>query len=249
MAENSSIGWTDHTHNFWIGCDKVSSECDHCYIGPLMKRFGREPFNGPIRTRNWGNPLRWQTRAMREDRRFRVFTCSLSDFFHRGADPWRDDAWDVIKSCNRLDWLILTKRIRQASARLPDDWGAGYKHVWLGVTVGCSTSQNRLRRLFETSAALRWVSIEPILEPIDLTPFLSRLDWVVCGGESGAKRRPSKVEWYRHLFHQCRDAGVPFYMKQDTAFRAGQQGRIPDDLWAVKQYPRPVLQASRSACS
>lgn len=86
MAENSKIGWTDHTHNFWQGCEKVSTECKHCYIDGIMRRAGREPFKGPMRTKNWSPPHRWQRQAVEQDRRFRVFTCSMSDFFHPGAD-------------------------------------------------------------------------------------------------------------------------------------------------------------------
>src|SRR5262245_31130862 len=69
MAENSNIGWTDHTHNFWWGCNKVSEECTFCYIAPIMKRAGYEPFKGPMRTKNWDNPLRWNRAADKACRR------------------------------------------------------------------------------------------------------------------------------------------------------------------------------------
>lgn len=97
MAQNSKIGWTDHTHNFWWGCHKVSEECRFCYISGIMRRGGYEPFNGPMRTKNWNNPQRWQRQAERSGKRLRVFTCSMSDFFHPAADDWRDEAWDVIR--------------------------------------------------------------------------------------------------------------------------------------------------------
>src|SRR5579862_4964020 len=94
MAENSKIGWTDNTMNFWWGCDKVSKECRLCYIGPIMRRSGREPFNGPIRTSeaNWKNPAKWNRLAQDAGKRLLIFTCSMSDFFHKGADNWRSDA-------------------------------------------------------------------------------------------------------------------------------------------------------------
>src|SRR5436190_143488 len=97
MAENSGIGWTDHTMNFWQGCNKVSAECAHCYIDSLMRFAGRVPFNGPMRTVNWQGPHKWNRRADNAGKRLRIFTCSMSDFFHTGADEWRSEAWDVIR--------------------------------------------------------------------------------------------------------------------------------------------------------
>ena len=112
MAENSGIGWTDHTMNFWWGCHKVSEECLFCYIDAFMRWQGKQPFRGPIRTSNsnWKKPWTWDRKAGRTSLRFRVFTCSMSDFFHPGADAWRAEAWQVIRQCPNLDWLILTKR-------------------------------------------------------------------------------------------------------------------------------------------
>src|SRR4051812_5023446 len=143
MAENSKIGWTHHTMNFWWGCNRVSEECRHCYIGPIMKRGGREPFDGPMRTKDWTAPAKYDRRAREAGERHRVFTCSMSDFFHPGADAWRDGAWEIIKACKNLDWLMLTKRPELAADRLPADWGDGYSNVWLGVTCGCSRSLRR----------------------------------------------------------------------------------------------------------
>ena len=147
MAENSKIGWTNHTMNFWWGCEKVSEECKFCYISPIMKRAGKLPFDGPIRTKNWTRPAKWHRRATRTGDRPRIFTCSMSDFFHPGADRWRGEAWEIIRECNQLDWLILTKRPEFIRDRLPADWGNGYANVWLGVTVGVRKSLKRLRLL------------------------------------------------------------------------------------------------------
>src|SRR5476651_803680 len=103
MATNSKIGWTDHTFNSGTGCTKVSEECRFCYIGPIMKRGGREPFNGPTRTKDWTNTGRWDRQAAEAGERHRVFTCSMTDFFHEGADGWRPEAWKIIKRCTNLD--------------------------------------------------------------------------------------------------------------------------------------------------
>lgn len=173
MAKNSNIGWTHHTMNFWWGCNKVTAECKHCYIGPIMRRAGQEPFKGPMETINWSNPAKWNRAAAAAGIRERVFTCSMSDFFHPGADDWRPEAWEVIKECGNLDWLILTKRPELAAARLPADWGAGYPNVWLGVTCGCAQSLYRLPHLRDLPAALKFVSAEPLLERMDFRPHLS----------------------------------------------------------------------------
>lgn len=219
MAENSKIGWTNHTMNFWSGCHKVSRECLHCYIAGIMRRGGRSPFNGPIRTSraNWKKPYKWNREAARNHERLRVFTCSMSDFFHEGADDWRDEAWDIIRNCENLDWLILTKRPELIVDRLPDDWSDGYPNVWLGVTCGLSSSLWRVEELLEIPAAIRFISAEPLLGPVDFRPYLDgRIDWIITGCESASKekRRPMEFDWVRDIDHQCRDAGIAHFFKQ-----------------------------------
>lgn len=217
MAENSGIGWTDHTHNFWWGCHKVSPECKNCYIAGIMKRAGRVPFDGPMKTKNWANPLKWNRRSSRNGTRLKIFTCSMSDFFHPGADPWRDDAWRLIRNCPSLDWLILTKRPELIAERLPSDWGGGYQNVWLGVTCGISKSLQRVEVVREIPAAIRWISAEPLLGPIDFRPYLDgRFQWIITGCEQAAhdKRHPMDLDWVRDIDGQCRDAGVAHFFKQ-----------------------------------
>jgi protein gp37 len=229
VAENSSIGWTDHTHNFWMGCNKVSAECRHCYIEPIMKRAGREPFEGPMRTKDWSKPSRWDRKAAEAGKRHRVFTCSMSDFFHEGADAWRPDAWKLIKACTHLDWLVLTKRPELVRDRLPDDWGAGYPNVWLGVTCGCSKSLDRLRILRELPAAVKFVSAEPLLERMDFRPNLGWLDWVITGCENAAngKRQPMNIDWVRDIDRQCKVAGKPHFFKQAYENERGRPNEKP----------------------
>ena len=125
MGEKTGIGWTHHTFNPWMGCNKVSEECKFCYIGQNIRRQGKEPFEGPFRTKDWSKPQSWNRKAEKDGVRRRVFTCSLSDFFHDGADEWRPEAWRVFQSCPHLDWLILTKRPELIADRLPPDWGGG----------------------------------------------------------------------------------------------------------------------------
>ena len=130
--ENSKIGWTDHTWNPWKACHKVSEGCRHCYIGRVLRRSGvAKPFAGPIRTKpaTWNNPRKWNRKAKIAGSVNKVFTCSLSDFFHPEADDWRPAAWEVIRSCDALDWLILTKRPEMIKDRLTENWGTGYPNV------------------------------------------------------------------------------------------------------------------------
>lgn len=216
MAEHTGIGWTDHTQNFWWGCHKVSEECRFCYIDTIMRRGGHEPFKGPMRTKNWDNPLRWNRRAEEEGRRARVFTCSMSDFFHAGADPWRDEAWQVIADCPHLDWLVLTKRADRIEECLPADWGNGYPNVWLGVTAGCNESLWRVETLLQIPAAIRFISAEPLIEAIDFSPYLWGIHWVITGCERAKKgvRRIMDLDWVRSIDAQCRAADVAHFFKQ-----------------------------------
>ena len=214
--KNSKIGWTHHSMNFWWGCNRVSEECRYCYIGPIMRRAGYEPFDGPMTTKNWSNPKSWDCEARQMGERHRVFTCSMSDFFHPGADQWRPEAWDIIKRCPNLEWLILTKRPELAIDRLPADWGHGYPNVWLGVTCGCTKSLYRLEHLKAIPAVIKFVSAEPLLEQVDFRPYLTWLDWIITGCEQAGKgkRRIMDLDWVRDIDHQCKKAGIPHFFKQ-----------------------------------
>lgn len=216
MAENSKIGWTHHTQNFWWGCSKVTRECKHCYIEAIMKRAGKEPFKGPMRTIDWDKPLKWDRAAAKAGTRHRVFTCSMSDFFHDGADAWRPEAWAVIKACTNLDWLVLTKRPELAKDRLPPDWGDGFANVWLGVTCGHSSSLYRLPYLRALPAAVKFVSAEPLLERMDFREHLPWLDWIITGCERAAKgeRAVMDMDWVRYIDRQCKEAGKQHFFKQ-----------------------------------
>lgn len=216
--ENSGIGWTDHTWNPWWGCHKVSAACKHCYIGQIMRRSGHEPFHGPQRTGDatWKNAYRWNREAQEAGRRMRVFTCSMSDFFHARADRWREEAWAVIRDCQSIDWLVLTKRADRIVDHLPADWGDGFPNVWLGVTVESRPHLRRVELLSRIPAAVRFISAEPLLQLIDFRPYLGALDWIITGCESASqtKRRPMDLDWVRSIRDQCAAAGVPHFFKQ-----------------------------------
>jgi protein gp37 len=239
MAEFSKIEWCDHTFNPWMGCQRVSPGCDHCYAELLTKRYGHVEW-GPNAERkrtsdgNWKKPLGWNRRAHGDlGRDARVFCASLADVFeNRLPDDWRSDLFKLIGKTKHLNWLLLTKRPQNIAGMLPPNWGCSYKNVWLGTTVENQTeADRRIPHLIGHSAAVRFLSAEPLLGPIQ--PSLSGIDWVICGGESGPGRRPMDLGWARDLRDQCAAAGVAFFMKQVDKVQP-----IPDDLM-VREFPVP----------
>lgn len=179
MAENSKIEWTHHTFNPWIGCQKVGPGCDNCYAEEMMAtRYGRVQW-GPRAERsrtgaaNWMKPLKWDREAAAAGERRRVFCASLADVFdsHSSISPaWRLSLWDLIRRTPNLDWMLLTKRPGNIAGMLPPDWNGGWPNVWLGCTVTNQAEADRdISKLMAVPAAVRFLSIEPLLGPIDLT--------------------------------------------------------------------------------
>lgn len=243
MGENSKIEWTDHTFNPWIGCTKVSPACEHCYAEAFDKRFGGERW-GPkaarrrTSTANWRKPLQWDKAAKAQGVRRKVFCASLADIFdnHPSILPeWRVDLWNLIEATPNLDWLLLTKRPQNIHRYIPSGWNDGWPNVWLGTTVENQTeAERRIPHLLGVPARVRFLSCEPMLGPIDLRgvwthcpthdfesgfclgpcPDRQRVNWVICGGESGLNARPMHPDWARALRDQCSTANVPFFFKQ-----------------------------------
>lgn len=174
MAETSAIEWTDATFNPWVGCTKVSPACDHCYAESWAKRSGQVEWGGARRRTspaNWRVPVKLDKRAAAEERRLRVFCASLADVFdNQVPGEWRDDLWALIRATPNLDWQLLTKRPQNIVKMLPADWGKGYPNVWLGTTVENQTeADRRIPHLLSVPAAVRFLSCEPLLGPLDLT--------------------------------------------------------------------------------
>jgi len=240
MGVISNIGWTHSTWNPWMGCDKIAPECAKCYISRVLLRMKRQPWGELYQTKTWGDPVRWEIKAAAENRYYRVFTCSLSDFFHVKADAWRPHVWDIIRNTPHMVYLILTKRPELIAKRLPPDWGVGYSNVWLGVSSGCNQTLNKMDTLRQIPCALRFLSAEPLLE--NLTSIkLDGFGWVITGGESGAGneylwnseqnwrnefnicgRRTMALSWAMNLLGITKGMGLPFFFKQTTAPRPGQ---------------------------
>jgi protein gp37 len=247
VGDNTAIEWTDATWNPWQGCTKVSPACKFCYMYRDKLRYGQDPATVIRSSRaTFRKPLaRTQDGAWRWPDGDLVFTCSWSDWFHEDADAWRDEAWEVIRQRPGLVFQILTKRPERIEAHLPADWNGGWPNVWLGVTVeDQQRAEERLPALWRVPAAVRFVSIEPLLGPVDLRTVKAPLDtyplvvdylhvepdgtpggldWVITGGESGAHARPMAAAWLRSLRDQCISAGVPHLFKQWGEWAPGRR--------------------------
>ena len=237
MAENSKIEWTTHTFNPWIGCQKVSPGCDHCYAETLAKRYGWVEW-GPHGERkrtsesNWKKPRQWAKAAAKAGVRPRVFCSSLADVFDNRVPPeWRSDLFDLIAGTPELDWLLLTKRPENAARMLPTgEW----PNIWLGTT--CEDQERYDRRwpiLRSIPASIHFISYEPAIGPLRLHNGPDQPDWLICGGESGHGARYMSPSWAADILADCERAGVFFFMKQMTAKKP-----IPADLMK-REFPAP----------
>jgi len=275
MSQFSKIGWTDHTFNAHIGCQKVSPGCDHCYAEVERATMALGVIWGPGQPRhrtstvNWRNPSKWHTAHeafyAAHGRRQRVFCASLSDWADSEIPiEWTVDLLELVRTTTNLDWQMLTKRISNVVKRLAAaaDWirehatdtmsallawieawlaGDAPAHVWLGISVVNQEEADRdIPKLLATPAALRFVSMEPLLGPVVIAPYLPgwlwsqrqggdhapTIDWVIVGGESGPGARPMKEEWVVDIRDQCLAAQVPFFFKQWGGVQRRRAGRV-----------------------
>jgi protein gp37 len=234
MAGISKIEWTDSTFNPWVGCTKIkradhkSSACDFCYAEKWAKRSGQVVWGNHPRRRTtasyWNAPSAWNKRATefqsKFGRRQRVFCASLADVFDNQVDPtWRADLFELIRDCDQLDWLLLTKRPQNIRKMLPTDWGNGYVNVWLGTTAeDADAYQQRVSHLLALPATVRFVSYEPALGPLGSISISGQVpDWIIIGGESGVRAdlsRRTHPQWARDAIAECRREKVAPFLKQ-----------------------------------
>lgn len=230
MGKDSGIEWTHHTFNPWWGCWKVSDACANCYADAWAKRIGQNLWGKDAPRRffgddHWREPIRWNAQAVRDGQRRRVFCSSMADVFEERAelDVHRGRLWELIAATPMLDWLLLTKRPEHVEACVP--WTEWPTNVWLGTTVeNQKWAGIRVSILSKIPARVRFLSCEPLLGSVDLTPWLSSIDWVITGGESGGKARPMQLAWARALRDQCLAAGVAFHFKQWGNWRPDGDG-------------------------
>lgn len=248
MGQVTEISWCHHTFNVAWGCTRVSPACEHCYAEAWAARHGVGW--GPKATRrtfgekHWADPIRWAKAAKRAGERRRVFCSSMADVFedHPTIAAERRKLWHLIdETCDALDWLLLTKRIERVAAALAEDGlPAEYlvqRGVWLGATVeDRKHGLPRLDVLRGVPAWLRFASAEPLLQDLGRID-LSGISWVISGGESGPKARPSHPDWFRSLRDQCVAAGVAFHFKQWGEWVPVSRPTDADEVvWAANSY-------------
>ncbi len=241
MAARSSIEWTDATWNFVTGCKHISPGCDNCYADALSHRLQamgvnryRNGFQLTLHEDLLDLPRRW-----RDPRR--IFVNSMSDLFHNDVPlDLIKRAFTVMAETPRHTYQILTKRAdraRHVSASLP--WPS---NVWMGVSIENQTYAFRAKRLRDIPAAVRFLSVEPLIGPVKLD--LAGIHWVIVGGESGTHARPMDATWARSVRDQCRAAGVAFFFKQWGGRTPKAGGRLLDGrTWDEFPSSAPHLQA------
>lgn len=254
MAETTAISWADKTFNPWVGCTKVSPGCDHCYAEGWAKRSGRDVWgSGKARQHTaagyWREPLKWNAEAESTGTRPRVFPSLCDPFDAEAPQEWRQEFWEIIDRTPYIDWLLLSKRPNNMPKMLPHLWSMEpAKNVWLGTSVESQAQDWRIDKLLEVRATVRFLSLEPLIGPLDIRPYLpvntqgrygrlypkDAVHWVITGGESGPGRRPMELSWAESLQRQCQDAGVAFWFKQIGDQRPGQGedalGRVYHEL-------------------
>lgn len=223
MATNSHIEWTEMTWNPVTGCTKVSQGCKHCYAERMAKRLlamgverYRNGFAVTLHEDLLELPLHWKQPRI-------VFVNSMSDLFHKDVPlEFIQRVFATMVRCPQHTFQVLTKRserVRDLACYLP--WPP---NVWMGVSVESDAVMDRVWDLKQVPAYVRFLSIEPLIAPLENLP-LQGIHWVIVGGESGPGARPMKLEWVESIYHQCRNAGVPFFFKQWGGTRKDLTGR------------------------
>jgi protein gp37 len=238
MADHSAIEWTEATWNPTTGCTKVSPGCDRCYAEQITRRFPKSYPNGfalTLRPSAIDLPLKWRRPRM-------IFVNSMSDLFHVDVpDSYIATVFDVMARCPQHTFQVLTKRairLERLSRRLP--WP---HNVWMGVSVESPDYVWRIDSLRQVSAAVRFVSAEPLLARLP-SLNLDGIHWLIAGGESQAGARLAHDDWFRDLRDQCRSANVAFFLKQlggHPSKRGGADAVLDGQRWV--QLPHRVEQA------
>lgn len=226
MGQKSSIEWTESTWNPLTGCTKISPGCKHCYAERMagrLKAMGQPNYaNGfalTLHEEALELPLRWKKPQT-------IFVNSMSDMFHiKVPRKFILKAFDVMLKAHWHRFQVLTKRAERLAAlseQLP--WA---ENIWMGVSVENQEYTHRIDSLRQTDAAIKFLSLEPLLGPLG-NLCLDGIDWVIVGGESGPGARPMNTEWVLSIRDQCLSANVPFFFKQWGGVWKKKFGRILD---------------------
>jgi protein gp37 len=223
MPTRSNIEWTEMTWNPVTGCTKISQGCKHCYAERMARRLEamgsdryRNGFNVTLHPDLLDVPRRWRQARI-------VFVNSMSDLFHDEIPlAYIQRVFATMRDCPHHTFQVLTKRSERLAELAPQlPWP---KNVWMGVSVEDARVIHRVADLQSVPAAVRFLSLEPLIGPLDALP-LEGIHWAIVGGESGPRARPLRKEWVTSIFRQCRAARVPFFFKQWGGVRKDLTGR------------------------
>ena len=240
MAQSSAIEWTEATWNPVTGCTKISPGCKFCYAERMAKRLRamgthryRDGFKLTLQPDVLEAPLKWRKPRV-------IFVNSMSDLFHPGVpDAFVARVFAVMEEASRHTFQVLTKRPERVAAmrdRLP--WPP---NVWIGTSVESAAYQWRAKELAKVmAAAVRFLSVEPLLGPVPDLP-LDGIDWVIVGGESGPGARPMSAAWAEDVRDRCVERGVPFFFKQWGGVNKKRTGReLGGETWDEM----PIIEAA-----
>jgi protein gp37 len=236
MAQASSIEWTESTWNPVTGCTKISPGCAHCYAERMAKRLramGQDRYRHGFKVTLQGDvvdtPLHWKRPRM-------IFVNSMSDLFHKDVPAdFITKCFAVMQQASQHTFQILTKRPERAAELAPRLPWPG--NVWMGTTVENADYVNRIHCLVQIPAAIRFLSLEPLLGPIPRLP-LKGIHWVIVGGESGPAARPIEAGWVIQIRNQCTSQEVPFFFKQWGGANKSLAGReLEGRIW--EEMPSP----------
>lgn len=256
MSKKTNIEWTDETWNVAVGCTKVDADCKYCYMYRDSLKSTRYNPKEIRKTKSvFNKPLQIKTPS-------KIFVSSLTDFFHEDIDSFRQEAWDIIRQCPQHTFQILTKRPERIlrAGVLPPDWGDGYPNVWLGTSVGSMDGRHRIEQLAVVPSKLRFISFEPLHEPVQIFGLLSLIEenfhWAIIGGESGNETgayryRACDPGWIQYLVDSCKSLGLAVFVKQlgtyiaknsgmsDRGDRHGRDIQLWPKSLQVREFPNP----------
>lgn len=267
----SNIQWTEKTWNPTLGCSEISPGCRECYAAKMAHRLAHMPLqkenyegltkklpNGRIVWTGFVKEMPERLLSVFNNKKpTTYFVDSMSDLFHDDVSfEYLYKVFEMMHLTPQHTYQVLTKRDKRLSLlqavyfhlkRNYPEATFPAKNVWLGVSVEDEKNKHRVIELIKVKAAVKFLSCEPLLGPIDLSPYLPDIDWVITGGESGSKHRPCQLEWIESIVDQCKAANVPVFVKQLGSYHAkirkmsdkkgGNINEFPEHL-QLREFPK-----------